>query len=51
MAFLVGPPMLGFLGDTLGLRSAMLVVLAFVLLAAALSSALDGQKRPAAAAP
>ena len=51
VAFLVGPPMLGFLGDTLGLRSAMLVVLAFVLLAAALSSALDGQKRPAAAAP
>lgn len=51
VAFLVGPPMLGFLGDTLGLRSAMLVVLAFVLLAAALSSALDGQKRPAVAAP
>ena len=50
VAFLVGPPMLGFLGDTLGLRSAMLVVLAFVLLAAALSSALDGQKRPAVAA-
>ena len=37
--------MLGFLGDTLGLRSAMLVVLAFVLLAAVLSSALDGNKR------
>lgn len=50
VAFLVGPPMLGFLGDTLGLRSAMLVVLAFVLLAAVLSSALDGQKRPAVAA-
>ncbi|MCM5557613.1 MFS transporter [Pleomorphomonas sp. JP5] len=47
VAFLVGPPMLGFLGDTLGLRSAMLVVLGFVLLAAVLSSALDGQKRPA----
>ncbi|PIO96947.1 MFS transporter [Pleomorphomonas carboxyditropha] len=50
VAFLVGPPMLGFLGDTLGLRSAMLVVLGFVLLAAVLSSALDGQKRPAVAA-
>lgn len=51
VAFLVGPPMLGFLGDTLGLRSAMLVVLAFVLLAAVLSSALDGQKRPHPTAP
>jgi len=51
VAFLVGPPMLGFLGDTLGLRSAMLVVLGVVLLAAVLSSALDGQKRPAVAAP
>ncbi len=51
VAFLVGPPMLGFLGDTLGLRSAMLVVLAFVLLAAVLSSALDGQKRPPVTAP
>lgn len=51
VAFLVGPPMLGFLGDTLGLRSAMLVVLGFVLLAAVLSSALDGQKRPHPAAP
>ena len=51
VAFLVGPPMLGFLGDTLGLRSAMLVVLGAVILAAVLSSALDGQKRPTVAAP
>ncbi|TDT29230.1 fucose permease [Streptomyces sp. BK208] len=30
LAFLVGPPTLGFLGDHYGLRSAMVVVLAFV---------------------
>lgn len=30
IAFLVGPPMLGFLGEHLGLRSAMIVVLALV---------------------
>lgn len=30
IAFLVGPPLLGFLGDHYGLRPAMVVVLAFV---------------------
>lgn len=32
IAFLAGPPLLGLLGDVVGLRLAMLVVLAFVLL-------------------
>ncbi|MET4098828.1 putative MFS family arabinose efflux permease [Agrococcus sp. UYP10] len=32
IAFLAGPPLLGLLGDLVGLRSAMLAVLAFVLL-------------------
>ncbi|MFI0238004.1 MFS transporter [Streptomyces sp. NPDC016845] len=41
VAFLVGPPALGFLGDHYGLRSAMLVVLVFVLAAIALASAAD----------
>ncbi|MET9826759.1 MFS transporter [Streptomyces sp. NPDC006349] len=34
VAFLVGPPTLGFLGDHYGLRAAMVVVLAFVAMAA-----------------
>lgn len=33
-AFLVGPPMLGFVGEHWGLRGAILIVLAFVVLAA-----------------
>lgn len=41
VAFLVGPPALGFLGDHYGLRSAMLVVLVFVVAAIALASAAD----------
>ena len=32
VAFLAGPPLLGFLGEHLGLRDAMWVVLAFVVL-------------------
>ncbi len=32
LAFLVGPPLLGYLGEHYGLRSAMLVVLALVIL-------------------
>ncbi|WP_419999707.1 MFS transporter [Streptomyces boninensis] len=39
VAFLVGPPALGFLGDHYGLRSAMVVVLAFVATAIALAPA------------
>ncbi len=38
-AFLVGPPLLGFLGEHLGLRPAMTVVLAAVLIAATLATA------------
>ena len=34
LAFLVGPPLLGFLGEHYGLRSAMLVVLGLVIIAA-----------------
>lgn len=39
LAFLVGPPLLGYLGEHYGLRSAMLVVLALVLLAAVVAKA------------
>lgn len=39
IAFLVGPPMLGFLGEHYGLRNAMLVVLAFVINAALIAKA------------
>lgn len=39
LAFLVGPPLLGYLGEHYGLRSAMLVVLALVLLAALVARA------------
>ncbi|MEU3270948.1 MFS transporter [Saccharomonospora sp. NPDC006951] len=46
-AFLVGPPVLGFLGEEFGLRNAMIVVLAFVALAAALAPAVAKRERPA----
>ncbi|POT57989.1 MFS transporter [Citrobacter amalonaticus] len=39
LAFLVGPPLLGYLGEHYGLRSAMLVVLALVLVAAIVARA------------
>lgn len=39
IAFLVGPPLLGFLGDRYGLRSAMMVVLTLVVLAALVAPA------------
>lgn len=45
VAFLVGPPMLGFLGDHYGLRPAMIVVLAFVASAALLAPAADTSDR------
>jgi MFS family permease len=41
VAFLVGPPGLGLLGEHVGLRAAMLVVLAFVALAAFLAPAVE----------
>lgn len=46
IAFLVGPPGLGFLGDHYGLRSAMIVVLAIVVVAIFLAPAI-GARRPA----
>ncbi|KAF1018587.1 MAG: Inner membrane protein YbjJ [Paracidovorax wautersii] len=46
IAFLVGPPMLGFVGEHYGLRSAMLIVLAGVALAVfACSAAGQGHRR------
>ncbi len=39
LAFLVGPPLLGFLGEHYGLRSAMMVVLALVIVAALVARA------------
>ncbi|MEV4582226.1 MFS transporter [Nonomuraea jabiensis] len=48
VAFLVGPPGLGFLGDHWGLRTAMLAVLAFVASAVFLAPAVDTRRRSAA---
>ncbi|WP_230352004.1 MFS transporter [Lelliottia sp. WAP21] len=39
LAFLVGPPLLGFLGEHYGLRSAMLVVLGLIIIAALVAKA------------
>jgi len=39
LAFLVGPPLLGFLGEHYGLRSAMIVVLSLVMIAALVARA------------
>ncbi|MGW4967344.1 MFS transporter [Nonomuraea sp. NPDC004186] len=47
VAFLVGPPGLGFLGDHWGLRTAMLAVLAFVASAVFLAPAVDTRRRSA----
>ncbi|MFF2731462.1 MFS transporter [Streptomyces sp. NPDC058008] len=44
IAFLVGPPGLGFLGDHYGLRSAMIVVLAFVAAAVFLAPAIGTRR-------
>ncbi|ROQ66263.1 fucose permease [Streptomyces sp. 840.1] len=49
LAFLVGPPGLGFLADHIGLRLAMTVVLALVIVAAMLAGALGSGRRTAAA--
>jgi fucose permease len=46
VAFLVGPPALGFLGQHFGLRGAMLVVLAFLVLAALSAPALRSRPEP-----
>ncbi|WP_371573550.1 MFS transporter [Streptomyces sp. NBC_01314] len=50
VAFLVGPPGLGFLGEHIGLRPAMLVVLACVACAAFLAPAVDTSRRGAGTA-
>ncbi|MFE9676746.1 MFS transporter [Streptomyces sp. NPDC006259] len=47
VAFLVGPPGLGFLGDHYGLRTAMIVVLAFTAVAIALAPAVDARSATA----
>lgn len=44
VAFLVGPPFLGLIGEHFGLRNAMLCVLAPVLIAALLAPAIDQRK-------
>ncbi|ASR35583.1 hypothetical protein BAY61_11900 [Prauserella marina] len=46
-AFLVGPPVLGFLGEEFGLRNALIVVLGFVALAAVLAPAVAKRERSA----
>jgi MFS family permease len=45
VAFLVGPPALGFLGDHYGLRSAMVAVLVFVASAIFIAPAADTRDR------
>ncbi|WSQ08845.1 MFS transporter [Streptomyces sp. NBC_01231] len=49
VAFLVGPPALGFLGDHYGLRSAMVAVLVFVASAILIAPAADTRDRSTAA--
>ncbi|HWS35258.1 MAG TPA: MFS transporter [Actinoplanes sp.] len=50
VAFLVGPPALGFLGEHYGLRYAMITVLALLVVAAALAPALNRAHASTAAA-
>ncbi|HEY0213521.1 MAG TPA: MFS transporter [Paenirhodobacter sp.] len=42
-AFLVGPPLLGLIGEHSGLRAAMVLVLALIMIAAAVAGAVRGQ--------
>lgn len=46
LAFLVGPPLLGFLGEHYGLRHAMLVVLTLMVIAALVARAVAKPPRP-----
>jgi cyanate permease len=46
-AFLVGPPLIGFLGQVFGLLNALLVVLALIALAGVVSPAARERSRPA----
>ncbi len=50
VAFLVGPPCLGFLGDHYGLRVAMIVVLAFTTVAIILAPAVGTRSAPSSPA-
>lgn len=45
VAFLVGPPALGFLADHIGLRLTMTVVLALLIVASTLAGALGSDRR------
>lgn len=47
IAFLVGPPSLGIVGESFGLRAALLIPLGFVLLATAAAAALGARMRRA----
>jgi MFS family permease len=49
VAFLVGPPLLGFIGETNGLRTAMIVVLGLVVVAVFLTPALESRRAVASA--
>lgn len=51
VAFLVGPPALGFAGEEYGLRAAMLIPLVFVVLATAAAAAYGARERGRVAAP
>ncbi|MEW2400802.1 MFS transporter [Streptomyces sp. NPDC046862] len=51
IAFLVGPPCLGFLGDHYGLRVAMIVVLAFTAVAIVLAPAVGARSATASSTP
>ncbi|WP_432523017.1 MFS transporter [Kineococcus sp. SYSU DK006] len=44
VAFLIGPPLLGFIGEAVGLRQALIVVLVAVLLASVLAPAVRSRK-------
>ena len=45
VAFLVGPPALGFVGDEYGLRAALLIPLVFVVIAAMVAPLIGGRRR------
>jgi MFS family permease len=49
LAFLVGPPVLGLLGDAIGLRGALIIPLIVVLIGAALTPSVRTQPAPPAA--
>ncbi|MEV5069574.1 MFS transporter [Microbacterium sp. LMI12-1-1.1] len=45
VAFLVGPPALGFAGDEFGLRAALIIPLVFVIVAALIAPLIGGRRR------